>query len=198
MRQGFSKKSLCNRWKPILCLAGILAFSSGCSISTSPSTDLKTTATTTLIATITPTAGTVQGVCRASDFPPPIKQRPAIPTGGDPGPFYGAPISDFPFPPDTYYYDLGPAAGTHFWKVCSSGDPTSILAFMRQSIAASSWQLLPSSDPSTLKAQKPVSSATPGAAASAYCYTLQVMVGSFPEYPGEWSFATFSPAEHCV
>lgn len=156
-----------------------------------------TSATATVATTPIPT--TTAQVCRASDFPPPIRQQPNQPTGGDPGPFYGAPINDFEFPPSTYYYDFGAAAGTHHWAMCSLGDGASILAFMRQSITASSWKIIDtqSADPLTLVAQKPASAATPGATTPVYCSTLNVTVGGFPGYPGEWSFAVFAPATPC-
>jgi hypothetical protein len=177
-------------------LMGIVMLLSACSGSATASvTSATATAAQTSIPTSSPT--TAAGVCRAADFPPPIRQQPNPPTGGDPGPFYGAPISDFRFPPLTYYYDFGAAAGTHHWAMCSSGDPSSILIFMRQSIAGSSWMIIntPTPDPLSLVAQKPVSAATPGV--TLYCSTLNVTVGGLPGYPGEWSFAVFAPATPC-
>ncbi len=100
-------------------------------------------------------------------------------------------MGDFPFPPMSYYYDLGPAAGTHFWRLCSPGDPTSILNFMHQSIAASVWKIT-TVDATSIDAEK---STTPP---SGYCYTLTVVVGGFPGYPNEWSFSMFAPANMCV
>lgn len=179
-------------------LAGGVLLSSACSgIATTSVPSATATATKTPLLTSSPTPAA--GVCRASDFPPPIRQQPNPPTGGDPGPFYGAPISDFPFPPLTYYYDFGAAAGTHHWAMCSSGDPAAILTFMRQSIAASAWTIITAqtADPLSLVAQKPVSAATPGVTAPVYCSTLNVTVGGFPGYPGEWSFAVFAPATPC-
>jgi hypothetical protein len=181
-----------------LALMGIVVLLSACSSrATTSATAATATAANTAIPTNSPTPA--YGMCRASDFLPPIRPQPNPPTGGAPGPFYGAPISDFQFPPLTYYYDYGPAAGTHHWTVCSPGDPASILAFMRQSIAASSWTIIntPSSDPNTFVAQKPVSAATPGVTTPVYCSTLNVIVGGFPGYPGEWSFAVFAPATPC-
>ncbi len=161
-----------------------------------------TSATATAANTPIPTSSstTAAQICRASDFPPPIRQQPNPPTGGDPGPFYGAPINDFQFPPSTYYYNpAGVTAGSEHWTMCSPGDPASILAFMRQSIAASSWKIITTqtADPLTLVAQKPASTATPGATTPVYCSTLNVTVGGFPGYPGEWSFAVFAPATPC-
>lgn len=181
-----------------LTLMGVVVLLSACSSSASTSATSPTaTATNTVVPTSSPTPAA--GVCRASDFPPPIRQKPNPPTGGDPGPFYGAPISDFAFPPGTYYYDHGPAAGTHFWAVCSPGDPSSILAYMHQSIAASAWTIIstPSGDPNQLAAQKPASAATPGVTTPVYCSTLNVTVGGVAGYPGEWTFATFAPATPC-
>ena len=182
-----------------LLLIGIVLLLSACSSSAATSAATATaTATNTPMPTSSPAPAT--GICRASDFPPPIRPQPNPPTGGDPGPFYGAPISDFAFPPGTYYYDpVGPAAGQHFWAMCSPGDPGSILAFMRQSIAASAWMIInpQSPDPNILAAQKPVSAATPGATTPVYCSGLVVRVGGFAGYPGEWSFATFAPVTPC-
>jgi hypothetical protein len=155
------------------------------------------TATQAPIPTTMPTLA--PGVCRSADFPPPIRQQPNPPTGGDPGPFYGAPISDFRFPPLTYYYNFGSAAGTHRWAMCSAGDPDSILAFMRQSIAASSWMIVsvPGANSQTLFAQKPAATPTTGTTTPIYCSTLNVTVGSYPGYPGEWSFLIGAPASPC-
>jgi hypothetical protein len=82
--------------------------------------------------------------------------------------------------------------GTTFWAMCSPGDPSAILAFMRQSIAASAWTIInmPSNDPNTLDAQKRADT-TP------YCYGLAVTVGGFAGYPDEWTFAEYAPAGPC-
>jgi hypothetical protein len=131
--------------------------------------------------------------CNAADFPPPIRQRPTPAVGGDPGPFYGAPVADFAFPAGTYYRDRGPAMGTHVWDVCSPGTPTSIMAFMRASIAVSAWMILPASTSSILGAQIPVAPPT----TPEYCRTLQVMVGDYIGYPGQWSFTEYAPVSVC-
>jgi hypothetical protein len=70
---------------------------------------------------------------------------------------------------------------------------------MRQSIAASAWTIIntPSSDPNQLAAQKPASAATPGTTTPVYCSTLNVTVGGFPGYPGEWTLGVFAPAMPC-
>src|SRR6516165_8734772 len=136
---------MCNKLTCVA-LVGFIVALGACS-SGPPPVVAGATATLAPIPTTMPTLA--PGVCRAADFPPPIRQQPNPPTGGDPGPFYGAPISDFRFPPLTYYYDFGAAAGTHHWAMCSSGDPSSILIFMRQSIAGSSWMIIntPTPDP---------------------------------------------------
>jgi hypothetical protein len=83
--------------------------------------------------------------------------------------------------------------------MCSPGDPASILAFMRLSIAASAWTIISSGtpNPNLLAAQKPASAATPGVTTPGYCSTLNVTVGGFPGYLGEWSFSVFAPATSC-
>jgi hypothetical protein len=171
---------------------GVVTCLSACGGSTAPAV---VSATASAVQTPSPASG----VCHAEDFPPPIRQQPNPPTGGDPGPFYGAPISDFQFPPRTYYYDAGPAMGTHQWKMCSPGDPASILAFMRDSIAASAWMVLnpPGANALSLVAQKPAATATPGMTTPAFCSTLNVTVGGFPGYPGEWTFVVTAPASPC-
>jgi hypothetical protein len=179
-----------------LMVVGVVVLLTACAnggVTSAPSA----TATAMPMPTNSPTPAA--GVCRAADFPPPIRQQPNPPTGGDPGPFYGAPISDFQFPPQSYYYDFGGAAGSHRWAMCSPGDPAAILAFMRQSIAASAWMILntPAADPLSLVAQKPASAATPGSTTPVYCSTLNVTVGGYPGYPGEWAFAVFAPATPC-
>src|SRR5262249_46325147 len=165
---------------------GVTAIASATTTVPATATDSATSttpATSTAIPTVSPAPP--GGVCNAVDFPAPIRQRPTPGVGGDPGPFYGAPDDELVFPLGTYYYDHGSAAGTHFWNVCSPGDPVAILAFMRQSILSSSWTLLPNTglhqDPLSLGAEKPVSPPT----TPEYCRTLQIKVGLYPGYPGE-------------
>lgn len=180
-------------------LFGIVVLLGACSASAPPVVTSATATATQPTALPTSVPTLAPGVCRTADFPPPIRQQPNPPTGGDPGPFYGAPISDFQFPPLTYYYDFGGAAGTHRWLLCSAGDPDSILAFMRQSIAASAWTVIsvPASNAQTLFAQKPAPTPTVGTATPLYCSTLNVTVGGYPGYPGEWSLLVGSPASPC-
>jgi hypothetical protein len=136
-------------------------------------------------------------VCNAADFPPPIRQPPSPAVGGDPGPFYGAPIKDFPFPPQSYYYNpAGTTMSGTSWKMCSPGDPASILAFMHQSISTSAWTIT-GQTATDIAAQKPLSAATPGVTTPVYCGTLDVNVGGFPGYPGEWTFSVYPPATPC-
>ncbi len=175
-------------WRSILSVMCIVVMLSGCTISAAmPIATTTPVPTNTPVPTSTPvptnTPAPVAGVCRAADF------LPSQLTHG--GTHNGAPDNEFQFPPLTYYYDFGPAAGTHFYDVCSSGDPTSILAFMRQAIAASPWKITSAND-TTLAAEKPVSPP------NGYCYTLNVTVGGFPGYLGEWTFALFAPATMCA
>ncbi len=181
-----------------IALGGAVVLLGACSSGAPPALAGATaTATHATIPTSVPTLA--PGLCRAADFPPPIRQQPNPPTGGDPGPFYGAPINDFQFPPLTYYYDFGGAAGTHRWAMCSAGDPDSILAFMRQSITASSWMIIttPASGGQTLFAEKPAAAPTTGTTSPIYCSTLNVTVGGYPGYPGEWALILGAPASPC-
>jgi hypothetical protein len=164
----------------------------GCA-SVTPLTSTTRLAPTTTIAIPTASFTPPAGQCNAADFPPPIRNPPTPAVGGDLGPFYGAPVADFAFPEGTYYRDLGPAAGTHFWDMCSPGAPAAIMAFMRASIAASAWKILPGSTSTALGAQLPVTPPT----TPEYCRTLQVIVGGYTGYPGQWSFAEFAPVSTC-
>ncbi len=201
------------RWSSALRLMGlvvlVLVLVSGCRSSATGGTSTggitadATATSTSLPPTPTGAAATptpLAGICRAADFPPPIRQGPAL-TGGDPGPFYGAPVTDFAFPSGTYYYSLGHVTGRQDWHLCSPGDPTAILMFMRQSIGASAWTLLPAQGPNpnplSIAAQEPISSPTPGVTTPVYCRTLAITVGEFPGYPGEWSFSVFAPVDAC-
>lgn len=196
MRTGISALVRSLHWRNLIGLACLVVLMSGCSSTATTATTPGSTTTSTSTATVasaTPTTATASGVCNTADFPPPIRQGPAN-TGGDPGPFYGGPISDFAFPAGTYYYDRGAVTGQHDWYVCSPGDPTTILTFMDQSISASAWMVFPPQGQS-LAAQKP--EPAQGVTTPVYCATLAVTVGGFPGYPGEWSFVTYSPVSTC-
>jgi hypothetical protein len=75
--------------------------------------------------------------------------------------------------------------------MCSSGDATSILAFMKQSVMASGWKIT-NATATSLYAENPTSPP------SGYCYTVNVLVGGSASYPGEWSINFHPPAETCI
>jgi hypothetical protein len=133
------------------------------------------TATPTTPPTATATPAPVAGVCTAVDFP--------TKTTGGPG--------TFQYPPLTYYYDLTPGAGSHPYVLCSSGNATSILNFMKQSIPAAGWKINIASA-TTLTAQN---STTPP---SGSCYTVDITVGNSASYPGEWTANFHPPIANCV
>lgn len=136
-----------------------------------PTATVKPTATHAPAATATP----APGVCNPADFP--------TKTNGGP--------SGFQYPPRTYSYDETPGAGSHPYALCSSGTPTSILAFMKQSVVAAGWKIT-SSTATTLHAEVPT---TPP---SGYCYTVDMLVGGSATYPGEWSENFHPPIASCV
>ena len=123
--------------------------------------------------TATPTLA--PGICKAAGFP----------TTTDGGP------EGLTYPPLSYYYDLTPGAGNHPYAICSSGNPASILAFMKQSVVAGGWTLTASTS-TTLTAQRPT---TPP---SGSCYTVNMTVGANASYPGEWSANFHPPIVSCV
>ncbi len=150
------------------------------------------TATSTLAATATnaptntpapPTAtpAPVPGVCNAADFPT---------TGGPLGTNNGSP-GDFAVPPLTYYHSLGGAAGSHANYVCSSGNPTSILTFLKSSVPAAGWKIT-STTSTTINAEKP------DGYGDGNCFTNNITVGSHAGYPGEWDYVWHIPASPCV
>lgn len=123
----------------------------------------------------TSTATPAPGVCNPADFP--------TKTNGGPG--------SFQYPPRTYYYDETPGAGNHPYALCSSGNPSSILAFMKTSVAAAGWKIT-STTANSLEAQNPTSPP------SAYCYTVDMQVGGNASYPGEWGANFHPPIATCV
>jgi hypothetical protein len=131
------------------------------------------TATATPAPTSTPTPG--PGVCKASDFP---TKTPGGPSG-------------FDYPPLTYSYDLTPGMGNHPYAMCSSGNPTSILTFMKNSVTTAGWKVT-STTAKTLEAENPTNPP------SGFCYTVDVIVGGNASYPGEWTINFHPPAASCV
>ena len=122
----------------------------------------------------TATATPAPGVCNAADFP--------SKTNGGPG--------GFQYPPLTYYYDETPGAGNHPYLLCSSGNPSSILAFMQNSVTAAGWKVV-STTATTLSAQQPTNPP------SGFCYEDDIAVNLNPSYPGEWELNEHPPAAQC-
>jgi hypothetical protein len=135
-----------------------------------PTSTPQPTATSIPAPTPTSTPGPQAGVCNAADFPTHTS---------------GGPSATFAYPPLTYYYDIGPAAGNHYYVLCSSGTPTSIRAFLLQSIPAGGWTVTQTTA-TTIAAQKQT---TPP---SGYCYSVNITLGNHAGYPGEWD-ADFHP-----
>ena len=133
------------------------------------------TATATHPPAPTATPAPVPGVCNAADFP--------TKTNGGP--------SGFTYPPLTYYYDESPGAGNHPYALCSSGNATSIIAFMKTSIPAAGWKIT-GSTATTLSAENQT---TPP---SGSCYTVDITAGANASYPGEWSADFHPPIAACV
>jgi hypothetical protein len=121
------------------------------------------------------------GVCNAADFP----------TTGTFVKTNGGPTTDFQFPPFTYSVSLGGAAGMRPYLVCSAGDSTSILAFMKSSISKSNWKIL-STSATNIFAQLPVSPP------NGLCSTINIAVGPYAGYPGEWQYTGHVPVEPCT
>jgi hypothetical protein len=121
------------------------------------------------------------GTCNAADFP----------TTGFFVKTNGGPSTDFQFPPVTYYVSLGGAAGSRPNIVCSAGNPSSILAFMKNSISKSKWKILSTSS-TVITAELPVSPP------NGFCYQLDVIVNGHAGYPGEWDYVWYVPAAACV
>jgi hypothetical protein len=133
------------------------------------------TATATSTPAPTATATPAPGVCRSADFP-------TRTTGGPEG---------LQYPPLTYYYDLTPGMGSHPYQLCSSGTPSSIIAFMKTSVKAAGWKIT-NSTTTSLTAEKPTNPP------SGYCYTVDMQAGTVAGYPGEWSANFHAPAAACV
>jgi hypothetical protein len=132
------------------------------------------TATATATPAATPTPPPALGVCNPADFP--------TKTPGGPG--------SFQYPPLTYSYDLTPGMGNHPSRMCSSGTPASILAFMKQSVTTAGWKTI-NTTASSVTAENPTNPP------SGYCYTVDIQVGGAASYPGEWLINFHPPATPC-
>ncbi|HEY7833752.1 MAG TPA: hypothetical protein VIG30_09300 [Ktedonobacterales bacterium] len=132
------------------------------------------TATSTATPAPTATATPAPGVCDPAAFP--------TKTNGGPG--------GFQYPPLTYSYDETPGAGNHPYLMCSSGNPSSILAFMKTSVAAAGWKIV-SSTATTLSAQQPTNPP------SGFCYEDDITVNLAAAYPGQWEINEHPPIPPC-
>jgi hypothetical protein len=81
--------------------------------------------------------------------------------------------------------------GNHPYLICSSGNPTSILTFMKSSVVAAGWKVT-TTTATTLTAENQT---TPP---SGVCYTVDITVGGHPGYPGEWNENFHPPIVSCV
>ena len=162
----------------VAALALVVLALMACGASTTVAALATATPTTIPTATVTPaptaTATPAPGVCNPADFP--------TKTAGGP--------SGFQYPPLSYYYEGTPGMGNHPYAMCSSGDPASILAFMKNSVTAAGWKVTISSSTS-LEAENPTNPP------SGYCYTVGIQVGSNASYPGEWAINFHPPAVPC-
>jgi len=166
----------------------LIACGSTGSVAVNPTATSAPTATaTTVPPTVAPThapptatPAPAPGVCNASDFP----------TTGLSAKTNGSP-DNFAVPPLTYFSSFGGAAGSHPYVVCSSGNPSSILAFLKSSVPAAGWQIT-STTSTTLAAEKP------DGHGDGFCYTNDITVGSHAGYPGEWDYVWHIPAAPCV
>ena len=121
------------------------------------------------------TAAPVPGVCNAADFP---TQLP------------GGPNSSFQYPPLTYHSAPSNGAGHSVSAICSSGDPTSILTFLKQSIPAGGWTIK-TTTATTLNAVQT------NAPQGGFCASVDITVGDQAAYPGEWGADFHPPAAPC-
>jgi hypothetical protein len=74
--------------------------------------------------------------------------------------------------------------------MCSSGNPSSILAFMKTSVAAAGWKIV-SSTATTLSAQQPTNPP------SGFCYEDDITVNLAAAYPGQWEINEHPPIPPC-
>lgn len=115
------------------------------------------------------------GVCNAADFPTKTN---------------GGPDGGFTYPPLTYYYDVGPAAGNNYFHLCSSGDASSILATFKSQFPTGGWTVT-NVTATTLGIEKPQSPPT------GFCFTEVYTFGGHAGYPGEWDLDSHPPAASC-
>jgi hypothetical protein len=160
---------------------------SGCSDSTLTIVASTPTATSApaVTATVPPaTATPAPGVCNAANFTAKI---PGGPTTSSP---LGPPVG-FQYPPSTYYSFRGAATGNYFYFMCSSGNPASILAFMKNSIPAGGWTIKTTTATTVYAIQTSVPQ-------EGLCASVNVTVGSQPAYPGEWDAVFHAPTASCT
>jgi hypothetical protein len=81
--------------------------------------------------------------------------------------------------------------GNHPYAMCSSGNPASILAFMKQSVVAAGWKI-------TKTIATGLTAENPTNPPSGFCYTVDIGVGANASYPGEWVINFHPPAASCV
>ncbi len=131
--------------------------------------------TVVVTATVPPaTATPAPGVCNPADF----SNQTA-----------GGPDMGFQYPPMTYYA-LGESDPSHLnYNMCSSGTPSTILAFLQTSLPAGGWNITASTS-SSLDATQIHSS-------SGYCGAVHIVVGDHSGYPGEWDGDFQPPITPC-
>lgn len=153
--------------------AGSIATGSTATATLAPTATLLPTSTATLVPTTIPTPA--PGVCNAADF--------LTKTNGGPG--FG-----FAYPPLTYYFAELPGAGHEPFVMCSSGTPASILIALKNAFPAGGWTIS-GSNATTIFVEKPTSPPT------ADCFTIDLIVGGHPGYPGEWDIDAHPPEITC-
>ena len=163
----------------------LLCFLVGCgdtvTVVVSPTATSTVAVTATSAATATPTAPLATatpapGVCNAADFPTQLA---------------GGPDPSFQYPPLTYHGPEDAAAGTYRYFMCSSGTPTSILAFLQHAIPAGGWKIT-ATTATTLNAVQ-VNRPQEG-----LCASVNLTVGAHAGYPGEWDAYFHSPTSSCT
>jgi hypothetical protein len=163
----------------VMLLASLSACSNTVTVSLASTAPPAVTGEPTFTPTSAPTltATPAAGACNVADFP---TQTP------------GGPSSGFQYPPLTYFYDGGSAAGNHYYQLCSSGDAASILAFLQHSIPLGGWTIT-SVTATTLSASQTSKPVTGG-----FCPSVNITVGSHAGYPGEWDADFHPPASLCA
>ena len=176
------------RFLPGVLFLSLLVLLSGCDGTTivvvaptaTPTNASAATATVppaTATATIPPaTATPAPGVCNAADFASKIQ---------------GGPDPSFQYPPLTYHGIEDAAAGTYFFQVCSSGTPSSILAFLTHAIPAGGWTI-------TANTATTLNAVQTNHPQSGLCASVNLTVGSHAGFPGEWDAYFHSPTSSCT